>query len=192
MEKNKNSSPSMCTKFRQAIASNPAVRAIQHISSFNQEHKVTNGHSNSPSSPPHHKVHKEPSSLGGAIPINFNYTPPIENGNSKGATSTHVGNSERTTKVGVMQHDHEKESMDINDTFKEFIVRAKNKIRTISFIGRGQSNYPAAAPDHEEVHRGTATTEKNEDPFKDYILRAKKKIRTTTTVGQTGSLRRRE
>jgi hypothetical protein len=228
MENNNNSSnSSVCTKIRHVFASNPALRAIQRISSFSQEHKhVTNG-SNSPSSPPktssvqtkphhptHHKAQTETSS--DAIPIMFDYSTPAykENGNSKAVpsvakpkgASTIVGNSERATKVSakselpqqhapkkaVAQNGNQqgKESVDINDTFKEFIQRAKKKIRTVSNIGRGQNN-PAAAPDH-EVHHGNSSgkNEGLEDHFQDFIHRAKKKIRTTTTVGKTGSMRR--
>jgi len=214
MENNNSSSnSSVCTKIRHAFASSPALRAIQRISSFNQEHKhVTNG-SNSPpkansvKTKTHHKAQTETSSE--VIPIKFDYSTPTykQNGNSsavssvaKGA-STHVGNSERTkvsakSELPQPQHvpkktvaqngnQHGKESMDINETFKEYIQRAKKKIRTVSNIGRGQNN-PAAAPDH-EGHHGTATSGKNEsleEHFQDFIHRAKKKIRATTMVGR--------
>lgn len=215
MENNNNSSSnsSVCTKIRHAFASSPALRAIQRISSFNQEHKhVTNG-SNSPpkansvKTKPHQKPQTETSSE--VIPIKFDYSTPTykQNGNSSAVSSvakgapTHVGNSERTKasakselpqaqhvpKKAVAQNgnQHGKESMDINETFKEYIQRAKKKIRTVSNIGRGQNN-PAAAPDH-EVHHGTTTSGKNEsleEHFQDFIHRAKKKIRATTMVGR--------
>lgn len=227
---NSSSSSSVCTKIRQAFTTNPAVRAIQRISSFNQEHKHVTNVSNSPSSTPpktssvktkpHQKAQTETSSE--AIPIKFDDSKPTykENGNSstvssvaKGA-STHVGNSERATKVSAQgeltqpQHvppmqrkpttkavaqngsnQQGQESVDINDTFREFIQRAKKKIRTVSNIGRDQNNNPAAAPDH-DVHHAAAATGKNEDHFQDFIQRARKKIRATTTVGKTGSVRR--
>ncbi|AES61873.1 hypothetical protein MtrunA17_Chr1g0196551 [Medicago truncatula] len=220
MENNNSSSnSSVCTKIRHAFASSPALRAIQRISSFNQEHKhVTNG-SNSPpkannvktkphQTKPHHKAQTETSSE--VIPIKFDYSTPTykQNGNSSAVSSvaksapTHVGNSERTKvsakselpqpqqyvpKKVVAQNgnQHGKESMDINETFKEYIQRAKKKIRTVSNIGRGQNN-PAAAPDH-EVHHDTTTSGKNEsleEHFQDFIHRAKKKIRATTMVGR--------
>ncbi|KAJ1404816.1 hypothetical protein SESBI_26395 [Sesbania bispinosa] len=222
MDKNNSSSSSVCNKIRQALASNPAVLAIQRISSFSQEPKpVTTNSSNSPSPPtktsgiktkPHHnnKPH-----TAGTIPIKFDHST-MGNGNStlpsvpKGP-SPHLGNSEKTTKVaakgehqpqnlamqgkppmktgaqhglGVHSNQQDKKSMDINDTFKEFIQRAKVKIRTVSNIGRDQSN-SVAAPS-QEIHGN----ENHKDHFSEFIHRAKKKIRTTTTVGKTGSLRR--
>lgn len=208
MENNNSSSnSSVCTKIRHVFASNPALRAIQRISSINQEHKQIPNGSNYPSSnpktsivqtKPHHKSQTETSSE--PIHIKFDYSTPTykEKGHSS-AVST-VGNSESATKVSAkselqlpqpqhvpknaVTHDgnHQgKESVDINDTFKEFIQRAKKKIRTVSTIGRGQNN-PTAEPDH-EIHHGTTTAGKNEsheDHFQDFIHRVGKKIRATT------------
>lgn len=229
MEKNNNSDTSVCRKIRQALSSNPALRAIQRVSSFNQQPKpITTGSNSTPPTktkpshpPPHHKpYHTELTS--GAIPIKFDHsTPTTENENSstissvaaKGA-STHVGNSERATKVtarGEPQQPHHvpmrygvhsekqqqqqqgEKSMDINDTFKEFIQRAKEKIRTVSNVGTrgGHQSNPAAAPDHHhEVHRGTSKNENHMEQISDFINRAKKRIRATTTARKTGSLRR--
>lgn len=249
MEKNNTSNSSVCRKIRQALASNPALRAIHHISSYHQQSKpITTDHSNSPSSSPtntaiqtkpplpqhHHKVNTEGS---GAIPIKFVYSTPktIENGNSsapsvpgheaKVASPVVVNNSERATKVadkgepqphgnnadhdafkrvhsealrGSMgaQHGHGeqhseqqgKKTIDINDTFNEYIKRAKEKIRTVSNIGRGQ-NSPTTILDH-EAHGINKKEDHYKDHFSDFIHHAKKKFRTTTIVGKTSSMKR--
>ncbi|CAL5208976.1 unnamed protein product [Lathyrus oleraceus] len=191
MENNNSSSnSSVCTKIRHVFASNPALQAIQRISSINQEHKQIPNGSNYPSSnpktsivqtKPHHKSQTETSSE--PIHIKFDYSTPTykEKGHSS-AVST-VGNSEHVPKKAVTHNGNQqgKESVDINDTFKEFIQRAKKKIRTMSTIGRGQNN-PTAEPDH-EIHHGTTTAGKNEsheDHFQDFIHRVGKKIRATT------------
>lgn len=199
MENNNSSSnSSVCTKIRHVFASNPALRAIHRISSINQDHKqITNG-SNYPSTnlktssvqtKPHHKAQKETSSE--PIHTKFDYSTPTykEKGHSS-AVSTVSAKSE--LQLPQPQHDPKKaaaytgnqqgkESVDINDTFRNFIISAKKKIRTVSTIGRGHNN-PTAAPDH-EVHHGTTTASKNEshdDHFQDYIHRIGKKIRATT------------
>ncbi|CAI8603867.1 unnamed protein product [Vicia faba] len=216
MENNNSSSnSSVCTKIRHVFASNPALRAIQRLSSINQEHKQITHGSNYPSSSPkssvvqtkpHHKAQTETSSEPTHIKSGYSTPTYKEKGHSsavssvaKGA-STLVGNSERATKVSakselqlpqqhhapnkaVAHHGNQqgKESVDINDTYREFIQRAKKKIRTVSTIGRGQNN-TTAAPDH-EVQHGTTTAGKNEsreDHFQDFIHRVGKKIRATT------------
>ena len=90
---------------------------------------------------------------------------------------------------GVHFDQQGKQSKDINDTFSEYIQRAKKKIRTMSNLGqRGQDN---TAQDHHESHGGAANQkEHHTDPFSDFIHHAKKKLRTTTIVGRSSSLRK--
>ncbi|XP_061349299.1 uncharacterized protein LOC133294609 [Gastrolobium bilobum] len=205
MEKNDNSNFSVCRKIRQAIASNTAVRAIQRISSFNQEPKApsssptnTNIQTKQPPFPQHHKVHTETSS--GEIPIMFDYPTPTTSTDStkKGVGNSVAAKGEPQPKHVPMQGKHQtkaeaqhghgvhseqqgKKSIDINDTFREFIQSAKHKIRTVSNVGRGQSN-PAAPSDH-EAH-DTNKNENQKDHFLDFIHRGKKNFRTTTIVGK--------
>ncbi|KAK7277675.1 hypothetical protein RJT34_22690 [Clitoria ternatea] len=221
MEKtNKNSDSSVCRKIRQAIASNPAVRAIQRISSFNQ---TAANDSNSPSPPtktktniqtkppPHqHKghTHTHTAEAAGSIPIKFDHTTPKSKENRvvpKGASSTtHVRNSEGATKgephhhVHNMQRKeqhaghveaHDKKPMDINDHFQKFIQSTKDKLRTVSNIGRSQGS-PASAPDHHEPHHHDTNKNESQYYFSEFIHRAKKKLRTTTIVGKTGSIKK--
>ncbi|XP_027367468.1 uncharacterized protein LOC113873518 [Abrus precatorius] len=212
MEKNNDSNSSVCRKIRQALSGNTAVRAIQRISSFNQEPKPVTTSSNSPSpltnisvqnQPlPHHKAHTGGS---GVIPIKFDHsTAKSTNNGNKAVSSVPKDASEKATKVASkgepqphvpmqwkQQHGHGVEqpqgtkSMNINDIFDDFIQRTGNKLRTLSNIGRGQTN-PVAAPEH-EVHKN----ETNKDHhFSEFIQRAKKKLRTKTTVGKTSSLRK--
>ncbi|KAK7392395.1 hypothetical protein VNO78_20833 [Psophocarpus tetragonolobus] len=194
---NSDSSTSVCTKIRQALGSNPAVRAVQRITSFSQDPKpITKDPNSKPSitdisiqSKPyaHHKTQREGS---GAIPINFydHSAPKLrEKGVAKG------GSSVRTIKVATkgephsMQHGHGvqitepqgNKPMDINDHFKVFIQQTREKMmRSMSNIGwTHHSNHPAAAPDR-EAHG----INENESHFSEFIHRAKKKLRTTTTV----------
>ncbi|KAK7270250.1 hypothetical protein RIF29_23257 [Crotalaria pallida] len=175
----------MCRKIRHAFSSNPAIRAFHRISSHpHQEPKPVITDSNSPSSTPtnipiqtkHHKTNIENS---GAIPIKFE------------KSSARPTKGDDGFKGGEQQHSSSekqgKKSMDINDTFNDYIKRAKVKIRTVSNLGRGQSN-PTTAPDHDQAqHHGTTNKkDSNKDQFSDFIHRAKKKIRTTTIVGKRG------
>ncbi|CAL0316173.1 unnamed protein product [Lupinus luteus] len=213
MEKNNNSDTFMCRKIRQAFSSNLAVRAIRRISSHpHQEPKPVITDTNSSSSlspintaiqtkpplPKHHKSHTESS---GTNPVNFDYTTPLtttmQNGNSV-ASSVH-GYSEITTKDaaegdGVLfkgeqqQHSEQKvkKPMDINDTFNEYIKRAKIKIRTVSNIGRGQNKNNIPSPEHEANH-GSNKKENQKDQFSEFIHHAKKRFRTKTIVRKSGS-----
>ncbi|KAE9611502.1 hypothetical protein Lalb_Chr06g0163141 [Lupinus albus] len=212
MEKNNNSNTFMCRKIRHAFSSNLAVRAIRGISSYPHQEPKPVTHTNSSSSlspfntaiqtkPPLPKHHKSNTECSGPSPDNFDYTTPLtttmQNENSV-ASSVH-GYSEITTKddaegedvlfKGEQQHSEQKvkKSMDINDTFNEYIKRAKIKIRTVSNIGRGQNNNPS--PEHEASH-GTNKMENQKDQFSDFIHHAKKRFRTKTIVGKSGSMKR--
>jgi hypothetical protein len=72
-------------------------------------------------------------------------------------------------------------SLDNDETFNNFIKRAKYKIRTITMsksnIDREQSNNTApAAPDHE------AKENYQKDQFDDFIQISKKKMRATSSI----------
>ncbi|XP_052113926.1 uncharacterized protein LOC127745006 [Arachis duranensis] len=238
MDKNNtsNSNPSVCNKIRQAIASNPAIRIINRISSYNQEPKhaklgsiSTSSPSSSPSSSsspspnnntpiqiqtkPHIPQqqekgnHKEASPR--TIPIKFEYsTPPKENIHGQAPKSSPpfaaTNLQSATNKDHGQEHHHhhhhrhdgmhqeqqgKKSMMNIDETFNEYIQRAKKKIRTMSNIGRGHNSI---AEDHESHGGGTNEKDHHQhrDQFSEFINRAKKKIRTTTIVGKSSSLRK--
>ena len=92
--------------------------------------------------------------------------------------------------LGVYSEQHGKKSLDNDDTFTEYIRRAKQRIRTVSNIGREHSNpAPAAAPEY--VDNGTNNKEENQsDQFSEFIQLAKKKLKTTSRVGKNGSFKR--
>ncbi|KAL9318386.1 hypothetical protein ACSQ67_014903 [Phaseolus vulgaris] len=207
MDKNNGSNSSVCNKIRQALASNLAVRAVQRITSFNQEPKPLTKHPKTPSSitnipiqnkpHPHHKAHEE-GLKSGAIPMKFDHsTPKVRNGNSavsiaaKGAERANKGaikgepHPQHVPMQGYKQHGHgvltespQGKKMDVNDHFKDFIQQTREKMmRSMTNIGWGQNKH-AAAPDHEPQHGSN----KNENHFSDFIQRARKKLRTTTNV----------
>ncbi|KAK7257325.1 hypothetical protein RIF29_31209 [Crotalaria pallida] len=84
-------------------------------------------------------------------------------------------------------------SLDNDDTFNDFIRRAKYKIRSFSNIGREQNNpapAPAAlTPDGANNNINATNYENQKDQFADFIQVAKKKLRTTSRVGKNSSFR---
>lgn len=99
--------------------------------------------------------------------------------------------------IGVLQHSEQqgKKSLDFNDTMAEYIQRAKYRIRTVSNVGQGQSNYSASHEANGYGNGRSATTAANKvevhrDQFQDFIEKTKKKIRTTSNVGKTSSFKR--
>ncbi|CAL0328916.1 unnamed protein product [Lupinus luteus] len=84
------------------------------------------------------------------------------------------------------QHGKKSTSLDSDDTFTEFIKRAKYKIRTISNIGREQSNI---APALDGANINVTNDENQKDQFADFIKVAKKKLKTTSRVGNNSSFR---
>ncbi|MED6121444.1 hypothetical protein PIB30_030163 [Stylosanthes scabra] len=232
MDKNNtsNSNPSVCNKIRQAIASNPAIRIINRMSSYNQEPKHAKLGSISTSSPSLSSSSSSPSP--NSTPIQIRTKPHIpqqqeEKGNHKEASprtipikfdhSTPKSSppfvatklQSATNKGHGQEHDHfhhhhqhhhhdgmhqeqqgKKSMMNIDETFNEYIQRAKKKIRTMSNIGRGHNN---ATSEDQESQGGGGANEKDHqhrDQFSEFINRAKKKIRTTTIVRKSNSLRK--
>ncbi|KAE9620726.1 hypothetical protein Lal_00019371 [Lupinus albus] len=89
------------------------------------------------------------------------------------------------------QHGKKSLSLDSDDTFTEFIRRAKYKIRSISNIGREQSNFaPASTLEGANINVINNSNDENEkDQFADFIKVAKKKLKTTSRVGNNSSFR---
>lgn len=102
-------------------------------------------------------------------------------------------NNGKDTITGPLKEQHglgmqqgKKTVVDINDTFTEYIERARHRIRTVSNVGRGQSH---SAPD--EASGKNNKMENHRDQFSDFIQHSKKKMRTTTSnVGKTSTLKR--
>ncbi|CAJ1906388.1 unnamed protein product [Sphenostylis stenocarpa] len=76
--------------------------------------------------------------------------------------------------------------LDNDETFNSFIRRAKGKIRTVSHIGREQSNVaPAPPPDEEAKARDNLNNQ-----FSNFIKSSKKKLRSTSSMRMHGSFKR--
>ncbi|CAL0310336.1 unnamed protein product [Lupinus luteus] len=184
-------------KFREALATNPAFHGIKQYLYHREPRSVITPHDNNI------KVNQERG--GGAIPIMFDYT------NTPRTTMSHIGIiiSEREDKVGdddkvvepepepprwKGQHDvgvkHseqqvKRKSIDINDTFTEYIQRAKCRIRSVSNDGNGHNN---SSLHHHPNATTTNNMEKNHnqhDQFSDFIQHAKNKLRTTSNIGNS-------
>ncbi|GAU31545.1 hypothetical protein TSUD_333210 [Trifolium subterraneum] len=89
-------------------------------------------------------------------------------------------------KVGLvnLEKQGKKSTLDINDTFDEYINRAKNRIRTVSNVGKGQNNHDL---DESNSFSGVNRMENLNDHFSDFIVQAKKRIRTTSNIGKTNN-----
>ncbi|XP_020213545.1 uncharacterized protein LOC109797824 [Cajanus cajan] len=196
MDKNKNNSNySICRKIRQALTSNPAIQAVQRISSFNQKPEPVTKRPNSPppntnisiknKPPPHHKARKEES---GAIPVSAAKAASSGRPITRQPHPQHVpmqGKQHQHGHVVVQAEPQGKKQMDINEHFKVFIENTREKMmRSMTNIGWAQSNHPAPAPD-QEVHGSN----KNESHYSDFIQRVRKKLRATTAVRKSGSLK---
>ncbi|WVZ06260.1 hypothetical protein V8G54_019606 [Vigna mungo] len=179
MENNTNSRSSICWKIRRALATNPAFRAINRIKHYNRQPGTVTPHANSPSLPLSTKSTKAKKTQGeGTIPIKFDNSIPI-----KVEPEPRYGEGKDTT-GHLKEQQQGKKTLDINDTFSEYIERAKYRIRSVSNVGRGQSK---SAP---VEHSGnTNRLESNKEHLSDFIQHAKK-MRTTSSVGKTGSLKR--
>ncbi|KAL2320916.1 hypothetical protein Fmac_029885 [Flemingia macrophylla] len=158
MENNTSSRSSICWKIRQALATNPAFRAIHRIKHHYREPRpAVTAHSNSPSSSHLSQRMKANTKGEGAIPINFDNSIPITsmvNGKASKVASPHLATSEVAFKVEPeprrvqgsrvetrhLEQQGNKKTLDINDTFTEYIERArKNIIRSTSNVGNTSS-----------------------------------------------------
>ncbi|KAF1897265.1 hypothetical protein Lal_00034968 [Lupinus albus] len=77
-------------------------------------------------------------------------------------------------------------SLENDDTFTEFIRHVKYKTRSISNIGREQSN---PTPEPEPEPETNKNNENQKDQFDDFIQATKKKLKTTSRVGNNSSFR---
>ena len=88
-------------------------------------------------------------------------------------------------KVGLVNLEkQDKKSLDINDAFSEFIEREKNRIRTMSNVGKEQNNTVL------DEANSFNKMENHNDHFSDFIVQAMKQIRTTSNIGKSSSLKR--
>lgn len=102
-------------------------------------------------------------------------------------------NNGKDTITGPLKEQHglgmqqgKKTVVDINDTFTEYIERARHRIRTVSNVGRGQSH---SVSDETSGNKNNKM-ENHTDQFSDFIQHSKKKMRTTSSVGKTSSSKR--
>nr|KYP70669.1 hypothetical protein KK1_009897 [Cajanus cajan] len=178
MENNPSSRTSICWKIRQALATNPAFRAIHRIKHHYRERepRPVTTHSNSPSST-HLPQNKKANTKGeGAIPIKFDNSIPITSTQLIGTSKVAPKVEPEPTRVGTVHLEQQgKKTLDINDTFTEYIERARYRIRTVSNVGRGQN--------YDEANGGNNKMENQKD-------HAKKKIGSTSNAGKTNSLKR--
>lgn len=73
-----------------------------------------------------------------------------------------------------------------DDTFTNYIQRAKNKIRSLSTIGRRHEEHHPRS----DVANVESNQENEKDKFSDFIQNAKKKLRTMSTMGKSNSFRK--
>ena len=205
MENNSGSNSSIYRRIHCAVSTNPPFRAFRRVSSHQstpvtadsyypnlaaKTRVIATNTQKKPHPPQHSKNHHHE---GVGIPINFDYSVPT----SEGHADTAKG---KVAKIGTAaaQNDHgeqqgKKQEQDINDTFSNYIQRAKFKIRSLSNIGGGQSK---AASDEDngdkknEHHQNDKENHHQIDHFGDFIQRVKKKLRTTSNVGKTNSIKR--
>ncbi|QCE14785.1 hypothetical protein DEO72_LG11g1791 [Vigna unguiculata] len=97
-----------------------------------------------------------------------------------------------TTRAWKGQHgraaNSDNTSLDNDETFNSFIRRAKGKLRTVSHIGREQSNVtPVPLRDDDEAN----ARDNLNDQFSNFIKSSKKKLRSTSSMRKHGSFNRR-
>lgn len=78
-----------------------------------------------------------------------------------------------------VEEKHHVQNHDINNTFSDYIKRAKMKIRTVSNVGGGKNH----ASLQDDAHDHTKKKDTAKDHFSEYIHRAKMKLRTTSSIG---------
>lgn len=93
--------------------------------------------------------------------------------------------------LGVYPEQHGKKPLYNDDTFNNFIQRAKYKIRSMSTSGRLREEISNPAPDVANVPTtNQSTKDDHKDHFSDFIQHTKKKLRTTSSFGKHGSFKR--
>lgn len=86
------------------------------------------------------------------------------------------------------QHNEKK---DVNYIFGEYIQRAREKLRTVSNIGK--AHHGKHSQDEAGMNVVSKKKDAHKDQISDFIDRTKKKIRTTSSIrfGKNDSLRRK-
>ncbi|RHN48027.1 hypothetical protein MtrunA17_Chr7g0259351 [Medicago truncatula] len=204
---------SICRKFRQVLATNLTFKTMHRMKQQNQELKpqhikIVNiegggGEGLIPITFDHSMVHSNASKVAsphvgiserkGKLVTDprlvqsetiVKVEPDDRNVNIKQGMMGKIYNG-KPMKVGLVNLEkQDKKSLDINDAFSEFIEREKNRIRTMSNVGKGQNNHVLEEANY--VNK----MENHNDHFSDFIVQAKKRIRTTSNVGKTSSLKR--
>jgi hypothetical protein len=109
----------------------------------------------------------------------------IQNSNSTPLTKVASGLQEkpklkkRQMAAAEVEEKHHVQNHDINNTFSDYIKRAKLKIRTVSNVGGGKNQ----ASLQDDAHGHTKKKDSAKDHFSEYIHRAKMKLRTTSSFG---------
>ncbi|ESW34382.1 hypothetical protein PHAVU_001G147900 [Phaseolus vulgaris] len=214
MENNNNSRSSICWKIRHALATNLAFKAIHRIKHYCREPRTVTTHENSSSLPlstNFSQNRKAKDRQGeGTIPIKFDNSIPTSTpmllaypqvgtsqvaakvepepryvrGSRVGVSKGEDNGKDGTGPLKEQRMQQGKKTLDINDTFSEYIERARHRIRTVSNVGRGQNK---SAPVEDSGNNNKI--ENHKDHFADFIQHAKK-MRATSSVGKTSSLRR--
>lgn len=193
MENNKYNSnnSSRCRKFRQALANSPAGRAISRMSHYH--HQESSRPSSDSPLPQHVKGNNfSNEEAHGPIPIKFDYSQPPQYANASSLNPNRHEDKGKKLKAQEFDDYQQYEKKDANYIFSEYIKRAREKLRTVSNIGKGQSK-----PSSDEAYYNYGNNfhemkkkDDHRDQISDFIHLAKKKIRTTSSVGKTSSLKR--
>ncbi|KAI9080241.1 hypothetical protein K1719_037635 [Acacia pycnantha] len=201
MEKNNHPKrSSRCSKFCQALANSSAVRAIHRISHHHQQEP-----SGSQVPQPRHIRGNHNGEGHGEVPIKFvdhpnhsNFDGQAQVGNRIEPERPHYASANRAAaikgeergKFTAQESERQHDKKDVNYIFGEYIQRAREKLRTVSNIGKGHQNKPAQ--DEAGPNVVAKKKEAHKDQISDFINRTKKKIRTTSSIrfGKNDSLRR--
>lgn len=99
------------------------------------------------------------------------------------------GRGEEKGKSTAREFGQQHEKKDMNYVFGEFIQRAREKLRTVSNIGKAHQSKPAQDEASQNVARKKDT---HKDQISEFITRTKKKMRTTSSIrfGKNESSRR--
>jgi len=96
-----------------------------------------------------------------------------------------------STKVErVEQHAYSNRPQVNDETFTNFIQRAKYKIRSMTNIGHHVENRNPAASDVVNTNVDSKSKENESDQFSHFIHNTKKKLRTVTTIGKNKTFKK--
>jgi len=98
---------------------------------------------------------------------------------------------QRKHSTKVEQHAWSNNKPQVNDeTFTNFIQRAKYKIRSMTNIGHHVENRNPAASDVVDTNVDNKRKENESDQFSHFIHNTKKKLRTVTTIGKNKTFKK--